>query len=129
MRYQEDELYEAENENGNTISIDMRPADIKGSLSPTEMLVASLCGCSAVDIVTILKKRKKTVKDLKIFADGTRRESHPRGFTDIHLRIVLTSPDASVEELEKASQLSIEKYCSVASSLKSNITYSVEANS
>ena len=125
-RIVEDFVYETTNENGNKISIDMREDDEKGSHGPMEMVLGAVSGCVAVDIVTILKKRKKNIKDLVIETSGTRRETHPRGFTHIHSRYILTSPDVSIEELNKIAGLALDKYCSVASSLKAEIDYSVE---
>jgi len=126
VRMVEDEVYDAENENGNHLSIDMRPAEMKKSLSPPEMLLSGLCACIAVDVVSILKKKRKTVNDLVTVADGTRREEHPRGFTNIMTKLILTSPDTSEEELLKVSQLAMDKYCTVASSLNSELKLAAE---
>jgi len=104
----------------------MRSPEIKQSLSPPEMLLAGLCACIAVDVVSILKKKRKTVNDLVTEAYGTRREEHPRGFTHILTKFTLTSPDTSKEELLKVSQLAMDKYCTVASSLNSELELSAE---
>jgi putative redox protein len=123
-----DEVYEAVNENGNKVMIDMRKVEERQSQSPTELLLSALAGCGAVDIVLMLKKRKRTVKGLVIETTGTRREEAPRYFTAIHCHYLLTSPDASDEEMNKIAQLALEKYCSVATSLKSRITFSFVIN-
>lgn len=122
----EDEVYEASNPTGQKVLIDMRKPDIKKGQSPTELLLSSLAACGAVDIIVMLKKRKKTVTRFTIETEGKRREEHPRYYTDIHCKYIITSPDVTEEELFKTAKLSLEKYCSVASSLKSNITFSVE---
>ncbi|MBX2965775.1 MAG: OsmC family protein [Cyclobacteriaceae bacterium] len=122
----EDEVYEATNTAGHTITIDMRSADNKQAQSPVELLLSSLAGCGAVDIVLILKKRKKTITDFVIETTGVRRDETPRRFTDIHCTYIITSPDVTEEELNKVAALSLEKYCSVAASLSSKITFSVE---
>ena len=70
----------------------------------------------------MIQKRKKKLVDLNIEANGDRKESDPKGFTNIELHFILTSPDATLEELEKISSLALEKYCSVADSLKAPIT-------
>ena len=120
-----DELYEATNPKGNKVNIDMRKQEDKIDLSPTELLLSALAGCGAVDIVTMLKKRKKSILEFVIETVGTRREEPPRYFTKIHCKYIVTSPDVNEEELNKTAGLALEKYCSVASSLKSEITYSV----
>lgn len=122
----EDEVYEASNPTGQKVLIDMRKPDVKKGQSPTELLLSSLAACGAVDIVVMLKKRKKTVTRFTIETEGKRREEPPRYYTDIHCTYIITSPDVTEEELLKTAKLSLEKYCSVASSLKSNITFSVK---
>jgi len=121
-----DDLYESTNENGNTIRVDMRDDQEKESLSPTELVLAAVSACVAVDIVTIIKKKRKSMKDLQIQTSGVRKETHPRGFTQIHSKYILTSPDVSEKELFKVAGLALSKYCSVADSLKAEIDYSVE---
>ncbi len=121
-----DEVYESVNENNNTVRIDMRSRELKQAQSPPEMLLSALAGCAAVDIVVMLKKRKKTINTFEIITDGTRQESSPKYFTKIHSTYRITSPDVEDEELYKIAGLSLNKYCTVAASLKSELTYSVE---
>ncbi len=122
----DDELYEASTPRQQKIRIDMRPDGIKEGQSPAELLLSALAGCAAVDIVLMLKKRKKTINHFEIITDGIRHETHPRFFTRIHSHYRVTSPDVEEEELHKVSGLSLQKYCSVGGSLKSELTYSVE---
>jgi putative redox protein len=124
----EDEVYEASNGSAHSVMIDMREASRKKNQSPVELLLSSLSACGAVDIVLILKKRKKTILEFTIETTGVRKEDAPRRFTDIHCKYIITSPDVSEDELNKVAALSLEKYCSVAATLNSKITYSVEVN-
>jgi len=122
----EDELYESFNEANQGVRIDMRPAGTKAGQNPTEMLLSALAACAAVDIVLMLKKRRKQVVKFEIQTDGTRQDTPPRYFTKIHSHYKITSPDVETEELNKIAELSLIKYCSVGGSLKSELTYSVE---
>lgn len=122
----EEEVYDASTASGLTVRVDMRPGALKQNQSPVELLLSSVSACAAVDIVAILRKRKKTIDAFTIETTGTRNENPPRYFRTIHLTFIVESPDVTSEELEKASALSIEKYCSVAASLKSKITFSVK---
>lgn len=124
-RMLEDELYESTNAWGNHLTIDMRPESVKQHQSPVEALLSAVAACGAVDIVTMLKKRRKTILDFRIETEGQRRETPPRSFTAIHCTYIIHSPDVTEEEFEKTARLSIEKYCSVADSLKATITFSV----
>jgi len=122
----EDELYEASNAYGNKVSIDMRKNPAKKGQSPVELLLSSLAACGAIDIVIMLKKRKKTIQAFTIETEGVRQAETPRYLTSIHCKYIIVSPDVTEEELYKAAKLSLEKYCSVGASLKSEITFSVE---
>jgi len=121
-----DEVYEGISENGNKVLIDMRKIEERKGQSPTELLLSALAGCAGVDIAIMLKKRKKTINEFVIETDGNRKTEAPKYFTDIHCKYIITSPDVNEDELHKAAQLTLEKYCSVASSLKSKITFSVQ---
>lgn len=125
-RMVEDELYEATNKYGNKVMIDMREQGVKQGQSPVEVLLSSLAACGAIDIVVMLKKRKKQVVEFQIETEATRNAEAPRWLTTIHCKYIVTSPDVTEEELFKVARLSLEKYCSVASSLKSEITHSVQ---
>jgi putative redox protein len=122
----EDEVYEATSESGNTVRVDMRKVEERKGQSAPELLLSAVAGCGAVDIVVILKKRKKTITDFVIETTGIRREETPRRFTSIHCKYIVTSPDVSEEELHKVAALSLEKYCSVAATLNCKVNFSVE---
>ncbi len=128
-KFKADQLFEAVNENGNRVLVDLRPKQEKESQSPTELLLSALAGCIAIEIVPILKKRKKTVNALTIEVEGDRNETNPRYFTKIRCLFQLKSPDAKKEEVEKIIQLILDKYCSVASSLKAPISFTVQVGS
>ncbi len=125
-RMLEPELYVASDPEGRTVQVDMRDAEVKQGLSPTQLLLAGVAGCGAVDIAVILQKRKKTIRDFTIETTGVRRDETPRKFTEIHCHYIITSPDISAEELDKVAALSLEKYCSVAATLNCKVTHSVE---
>lgn len=122
----EEELYESSTSDGILDTIDMRALTIKKSMSPVESLLSAVAACGAVDIVVMLKKRKKTIQAFTIETEGKRREDPPRSFTAIHCKYIVVSPDVQEEEFEKSAKLSLEKYCSVADSLKATITFSIE---
>lgn len=123
--YKSDNEFLAESEAGHQTLIDTSNQD-KSHMGPMELVLSALCGCVAVEIASMIKKRRKRLDDLKILGDANRRTTAPKSFTDIHLTFILTSPDATVEELTKVATLSLEKYCSVADSLKVDITLSCE---
>jgi len=125
-QYLSDLEFQAENETGNLIKMDSFDPKDKDSFSPTQLVLAAMAGCAAVDVVQILRKRKRTIDDLRIETLGIRREQNPHRFTHITLRFILVSPNANLTELDKAVKLVIDKYCSVSASLREDINISFD---
>src|SRR5690606_29810738 len=119
-----DKEYESVNATGNQISMDMYNGEEKKHQSPMELLLSALAGCSAVDAVSMMKKKRRTIIDFKVEAEGVRDEGIPAYYKTIHLKFILASPHATQEEFQKVIRLAVDKYCSVASSLKSEVSYS-----
>ncbi|MDR7130663.1 putative redox protein [Algoriphagus sp. 4150] len=126
VRMKADHEYEAVNSQNNIVQIDMYDPEDKKAQSPMDLLLSALGSCASVDAVLMMKKKRRTVSDFIVEVEGERNEGVPAFYTDIHLKFILISPDAKEEEFAKVVALSVEKYCSVASSLKSNITFSSE---
>lgn len=126
LNYKSDREFTTVNETGNTVEIDMLPNDEKQHQSPTQLLLSALATCAAVDIVLMVKKKRRTFIDLKGVAQGDRAENHPKGFIKIHLSYTITSPDLTEDEAVHIVNLATTKYCSVAASLSAEQTHSVE---
>ena len=126
LKYKGDEEFTSTNQNGNDVAIDMRAAELKQHQSPTELLLSAVGACAAVEIVSMVKKRRKTFVDLHAEISGERRDEYPRGFTKIHLKYIITSPDLTDEEAQRIVDLATTKYCSVAGSLSAEQTHSFE---
>ncbi|MEM9328262.1 MAG: OsmC family protein [Bacteroidota bacterium] len=120
LSYRADQEYSATNESGNALDIDMLK-EHKKAMSPTELLLSATVACAAVDIVSMIKKRRKTLVDIKGTAEGDRREEHPRKFVKVHIQYEITSPDLTDDEASKIIALAVSKYCSVAASLDPDI--------
>lgn len=100
-------------------------------LRPMQTVLAALCGCSGVDVVSILKKQRQSYTSLKIFVDGEREPGkEPSLWKDVQVRFELTG-DLEPSKAFRAAELSITKYCSVAETLRragANITFTVLVN-
>lgn len=99
------------------------------AISPMEAVLGALASCSAIDVVEILHKKRKSFQNLVIDVEAERREQpYPRIFTRIHMHFHLESNQVRLEDLEKAAALSVDKYCSVAGMLKAAcpVTWSVQ---
>ena len=92
---------------------------------PMEMLLMGIGGCSGMDVISILKKKKQDVRGLEINVKGDKAEDYPKKFTDINLEFVVRGKNISEDAVKRAVELSMEKYCSVKATLEGSakITY------
>lgn len=122
--------FEARNERGHTIHIEGSP-NIGGedsAPSPTELLLMSQAGCTAIDIVELLKKMRQPVDHLEIEVNGERAADQiPKIFTTIHLHYTIYG-NVKPEKAEQAITMSITKYCTVSKMIDkvATITHSFE---
>ncbi len=81
---------------------------------PMEMLILGLGGCSAFDVMLILKKSRQQVANCEVELDYDRAEESPKVFTRIHLHFIVSGRGLDPAKVEKAISLSAEKYCSAS---------------
>jgi len=93
---------------------------------PKPLLMLSLAGCTAMDVISILKKMKVEIKDFQIKVEGDITEEHPKHFTKIHLIYEFTGTDLPTDKINHAIELSQEKYCGVSATLKKSVHISYE---
>lgn len=86
--------------------------------SPMRLLLLSLAGCTAMDVISILKKKRQKVTGFEVHVVGDRAEDHPRRYTDIELEFVVRGRQIDPRAVERAIELSEDKYCSVTAGLK-----------
>lgn len=79
--------------------------------SPMVVMLEAMAACSFLDVLSIIKKKRKELIDLQIEVSGSRAETHPRVYKTVHLHFILTSSDAEIDDLERAIELSQTKYC------------------
>lgn len=104
-------------------------ADIGGEgkgMRPTEMLLTGLAGCAAIDVAHILRRQKEPLEHLAIEVEGDKNDKPPHRFVAIRLRFLATG-DVNDHKLQRAVQLSVEKYCTVRNSLDPAIELTWEA--
>jgi putative redox protein len=96
--------------------------------TPMEMLLVSVAGCTAADVISILKKKRQVITDYNVQITGTRAEEHPRKFLTFHVHHIVHGRGVSAKAVEDAIELSDTKYCSVAATVRptAEITTSFE---
>ena len=86
--------------------------------SPMELLLVALGGCTAVDVISILQKKRERVTDYRVEVRGERRAEHPRAYTRLEVRHIVRGRGVSEKSVAQAVELSESKYCSVAATLR-----------
>jgi putative redox protein len=95
-------------------------------VSPSQTLLIALSACSAYDVVDIMTKKRKPLSRLEVTADGEQDPQPPWAYRRIHLKYRLAGKDLSEKAVAQAIQLSQEKYCSVAATLRGVATITFE---
>ncbi len=81
---------------------------------PMETLLLGMGGCTAYDVISILRKSRQDIQDCTMSMTANRAEDHPRVFTEIHIHFTVTGKGLSDKQVERAIKLSSEKYCSAS---------------
>ncbi len=83
-----------------------------------ELLLSAVTTCAAVEVVSMIKKRRRDFKDLKAESSGVRAVSHPMYYKEIHVKYIIYSKDLQEKEADRFINLALSKYCSVGSSIR-----------
>ena len=108
-------------------SLVMDAATEKTANSPMELVLLALCGCTASDVIGILRKKREKFTALEVAAKGERADGYPAVYTSIHLTYIVRG-HVPQKAMADAVHLSKEKYCSVSAMLEktAKITYTIE---
>lgn len=101
----------------------------ENSATPMEIMLQSVAACSGIDVVSILEKKRKNIKNLEVEITGERRKEHPQIFIKAHLHYKLKSDNAELKDLERSVELSQDKYCGASAMFKlagAEVTWSAE---
>ena len=116
--------------NGHSLIMD-GPEEAGGSNMgprPKPLMLAALAGCTGIDVISLLKKMRVEPDSFNVEIEGTLTEDLPARYTDMHVKYVFGGKDLPLDKLEKAVELSREKYCGVSYMYKQagiRITYEI----
>ena len=115
---------------GHSIALD-GPKESGGedtAVRPGEMILVALGGCTAIDVVSMLKKMRVGFRSFEVVVEAEAREEHPKYWTKIHVKYIITGNNIDESKVKKVIDLSEEKYCSVSALMKkaAELTYSHE---
>jgi putative redox protein len=130
LKWTEGRQFVARAGDGPAVVIDSRPAvdhdsqEGRSGPGPMQMVLMGVAGCTAVDVLLIMQKRRAQVTDFQVNISGQRAEEHPRCYTKIHIEYVLYGRKIKPKDVERAIQLSETKYCSALASLNADVEHS-----
>ena len=113
---QEGSTFEGVAGSGHRVTMDVAP-EVGGQnlgLRPMEMVLLGLGGCTAIDVLHMLRKGRQPITDMRVDLNAERAEDVPKVFTRIHLHFVLTGAGLDPHKIERAINLSASKYCSAS---------------
>ncbi len=105
---------------GHSLVLDNGEGD--AGMRPSELLPVALAGCTGMDVISILRKKRQDVRGYRIEVSGTQMDGHPNAFTRMDVTHVVEGTDLDVEAVRRAIELSATKYCAVGTTLASGIT-------
>ncbi len=95
----------------------------ESGFTPMEMVAVGIAGCTAMDVISILKKKRQDVTAFEVLVHGTRAADHPRKFTDMEIEYRVTGKSIDPAAVERAVELSETKYCSGIATLRGNVNF------
>ena len=116
IKWVQDATFVGESGSGHALVMDGPPEHGGRNLGvrPMELLLLGMGGCTAFDVVHILKKSRQPVTDCEAELEAQRAAEDPKVFTAIHVHFIVTGKDLKEAQVERAVKLSAEKYCSAS---------------
>ena len=120
VKFVEDDLFVGVSPSGHSLTLDTNH-ERSLAASPVELLLVALGSCTAVDVISILKKRRQIVTGYHVEISGTRRDDYPRSYKTMTVHHVLRGKNISAKAAQQAIELSETKYCSVAATFRPTV--------
>lgn len=117
IHYAGDEFFVAISPGGHATTVETK-GERAFAASPMDLLLIALGSCTAVDVISILQKKREQVTKYRVEVRGERREDHPRSYKRMEVRHIVTGKGVSPKAVAQAIELSEQKYCSVAATLR-----------
>ena len=105
---------------GHALALDDGRGDT--GMRPAELIPIAIAGCTAMDVISILRKKRQVVTGYRVLASGTQQDDHPNAFTRIDVLHVVDGDSIDSDAVRRAIELSATKYCSVGATLSSGVT-------
>ncbi len=119
-----DEMIFTGTNNGYTIPLDAnrKAGGHDAGISPMSLMLTSLGGCTAMDVISILRKKQQQVTAFEVEVEGVRADEHPQVWTEIWVKFIVTGHNIDQKAVDRAIELSRDKYCGAAATLRHTAT-------
>jgi putative redox protein len=106
---------------GDSPSVVLDDTDGKTGPTPMEMVLIGIAGCTAMDVISILKKKRAEVTRFEVNITGERADDHPKRYTKFLVEYMLEGKGLSPKDVERSIELSVTKYCSAMASVSAPV--------
>jgi putative redox protein len=120
LKFAGDDFFIATPPSGHALTLDFN-GERSSAPGPLELLLVALGGCTGADVISILNKKREQVTDYRIEVHGERRDEHPKSFKKMEVKHILRGRGISEAAVKQAIDLSVNKYCSVAGTLRPTV--------
>jgi len=122
--WRDEMIFTGYSQNEHTVALDAAPQNggHEAGFRPMDLMLTSLAGCTAMDVLSILRKKRQTITGFEVTVEGARREEHPRTYSEIWVHFIIKGPNVDPAAVERAIELSRDKYCSAAATLRHTAT-------
>jgi putative redox protein len=117
IRYSGDEFFSVTTPSGHRVEVDVKSGR-RAAAGPLELFIAGVGSCTAADVISILHKKRQPVTGYHVEVRTQRRDDHPRSFVRIELKHIVRGTHLSAEAVERAIELSTNKYCSAVATVR-----------
>ena len=126
LKWQDGLTFVGQNDSGHTVMVtnDRDEQGERTGISPIQLTALSLGGCTAMDVISILKKKRQAVSAFEVVVHTERVEEYPRVWSQAEIEFIVTGKDIDPAAVERAIELSAEKYCSVSNMLRHGVEIS-----
>jgi putative redox protein len=126
LQWVKDLQFVADDDKGHGIVVESRKDGVPAGFNPMQLILLAAAGCMAMDVVSILQKKKLDIKGFRVLMDGKRAEEHPKRFTEMNF-VYEVKGDILKAAVDEAIKLSKEKYCSVSATIKQGVQMNIES--
>ncbi len=106
---------------GDSPSVILDNPEGKTGPTPMEMVLMGVAGCTAMDVISIMRKKRADVTGFQVNISGERAEDHPKRYTKFHVEYILEGKGLSSKDVERSIELSVTKYCSAIASVSAPV--------